>query len=276
MDYSELNRIGLFPSPTEPEEEYRKRVECSLNCEQSLIPGLALNEHDWKQSESILLHKFDIAPRWIYAVYSGEGLPFWMGGCAWIFEEGASKLPAIQLKPTLRKNSFFSMYSLQEVLAHESIHAVRSNFPESRFEEIFAYSSSAWKLRRALGPIFTSEKKARFLLFCCISSTIGSLIGVLANWSFLGFTLQVLTFGVLLWLFLMTVLDRHILRLASKNLAPLLNKEVCPMAFLIRLADEEIELFAKLSANECKEKVIQLGEGSYRWKILIQSYLHLS
>lgn len=276
MDYSEWNQRGLFPSPTEAEEEYCKRVEHLLNREQSLIPGLALNEHDWNQSEAILLHKFDIAPRWICAVYSSEGLPFWMGGCAWIFEEGASKLPAIQLKPTLRKSRLFSMYSLQEVLAHESIHAVRSNFPESRFEEIFAYSSSAWKLRRALGPIFTSEKKARFLLFCCISSTIGSLVDALANWSLLGFTLQIFTFGVLLWLFIMTVLDRRILRLASNNLVPLLNKEVCPMAFLIRLADEEIELFSKLSSDECKEKIIQLGEDSYRWKILIQSYLNLS
>lgn len=273
MNYSEWNRIGLFPSPTEAEEEYCKRVEYALNCEQSLIPGIALNEHDWKQSEAILLHKFDIAPQWIYAAYSTEDLPFWMGGCAWIFEEGTIKHPAIQLKPTLRKKHFFSLYSLKEILAHESIHAVRSNFPESRFEEIFAYSSSAWKLRRALGPIFSSEKKARFLLFCCISSTIGSLVDALADWSFLGFTLQTLTFGVLLWLFFMTVLDRRTLRHARKNLAPLLNKEVCPMAFLIRLADEEIELFAKLSENECKEKITQLGEGSYRWKMLIKSYV---
>ncbi len=273
MDYSEWNQLGLFPSPTEAEEEYCKRVERLLNRKKSLIPGLPLDEQDWKQSESILLHNFDIAPRWICAVYSCEGLPFWMGGCAWIFEEGVSKIPAIQLNPTLRKKRLFSLYSLQEVLAHESIHAVRSHFPESRFEELFAYSSSGCKLRRALGPIFTSEKTARFLLFCCISSTIGSLLCALANWSYLGFALQILMFGVLIWLFLSKVLDRRILSLASINLTPLLRKEVCPMAFLIRLADEEIELFAKLPAIECKEKMVQLAEGSYRWKMLVKSYV---
>lgn len=104
----------------------------------------------------------------LYAFRSNRHLPFWTAAVTWIFPlpSGAS-LPLLQLP---KKRRLFCFANEKEILAHESIHALRAAFNEPKFEEILAYRTSSSAFRRLFGPLFTSTKESGLFLLLCLGA----------------------------------------------------------------------------------------------------------
>ncbi len=88
--------------------------------------------------------------------YSNKGLRFWEAGCTW--SDGS-----IQLRKVFEKKRVWLLYSRDEIIAHEQVHAKRLHLEEPVFEEILAYRTSKSRFRRYWGPIFRTPKES--LLF---------------------------------------------------------------------------------------------------------------
>jgi hypothetical protein len=57
----------------------------------------------------------------------------------------------------------FLGYTLHTVIAHELIHAIRKDFPDSYWEELLAYQVCLYGYQRFLGPIFSLKSFRSFL-----------------------------------------------------------------------------------------------------------------
>lgn len=97
--------------------------------------------------------------------FTKKNLRFYEMGA--FFQEGS--LSWIEINPS----KFFSFlgYDRKKVLLHELIHAMRSGFEDSDYEEMIAYSVSKYPYQRMLGP-FLSEKKGKCALFLVPSAIL--------------------------------------------------------------------------------------------------------
>lgn len=88
--------------------------------------------------------------------YSNEGLRAWEAGATWGKE--------IRLQPAFKNKTCWRLAERDEVIAHEIVHALRSELNEPMFEEMLAFSTAQkWRwikqalcqrgLLLALGPI---------------------------------------------------------------------------------------------------------------------------
>jgi hypothetical protein len=198
---------------------------------------------------------FHVKPLYICAFYSNRSLTPWQGAASWI--EGRA-LISIQLRKALQKGSYLGLYSREEILAHEAVHAARSGFNESRFEEFFAYMTSQKKWRRVLGPILHRPWEAwPFLL---------SLMG--------GIFFELLFLGAAFWMglgFIRLAKHHRILKMAADQILKIVQDPGITRAILFRLTDQEIKKFAK--GEEVKEMAAE--PQTLRWKI-IRNYLRKS
>ncbi len=217
-----LNQRGLIPGPQESEEEFLQRL---AKIEGVKTDGVPLSPSDWEEAHAALEPLFGIRPDWVKAYYSRKDLPFWHAAATWT--EGS--IPSIQLKPPFQKGSYYKLYSRREVLAHEAVHAARTAFKEPRFEEIFAYKTSARAFTRCVGPLFKRSWESYLLI---------ALIPLLATPLFT-LPLLAIAFGSL------RLAHAHWhLYLCTKKLAPFVKN---PQAILLRLTDREILLFGRMS-----------------------------
>jgi hypothetical protein len=235
MQLLELNREGFIPGPGETEEQFLARVERSKKFfdEGSWIP-----KPHWDWVDQSLQEIFDFSPRYVPVFYSNRDLRLWQGAAAW--SDGT-----VQLREGFRKGSYLG-YAREEVLAHEAVHIARAAFQESRYEEFFAYLTSEKKWRRVLGPIVRRPWEVWPLM---VAAVLG-LWQVSALWAGLGF---------------IRLIRCHLrLRAASKQFDPKWAK-----AILLRLTDDEIDLFAK---GEDVEKYA-FRQNCIRWKLIKLGYL---
>ena len=218
----DLNLKGLIPGPQESEEEFLQRL---AKIEALQVDGVPLSPSDWAEAHAVLKPLFGIRPDWVRAYYSRKDLPFWQAAATWI--EGS--IPSIQLKPPFQKGSYYKLYSRREVLAHETVHAARAAFSEPRFEEIFAYKTSARAFTRWVGPLFKRSWESYLMI---------ALMPLLATPLF-SLPLLAIAFGSL------RLAHAHWhLHLCTKKLAPFVKN---PQAILLRLTDREILLFGRMS-----------------------------
>lgn len=244
-----LNEAGLIPGPGESEKEFLDRVQrAKKNLGQ--IEQIPPAHWDWVRES--LAQMFDVKPLYISAFYSNRSLALWQGAATWI--EGRF-FHSIQLREGLRKGTYLRLYSREEVLAHESIHAARSGFDEKRFEELFAYMTSEKKWRRVLGPILQRPWEAwPFILFLAIGvfSPAGYLMASL--WTGLGF---------------IRLIGQHrTLNRAANRILEWTQSSKRTRAILFRLTDREIDQFAK--GQNIKEYAE--AQTCLRWRV-IRKYL---
>ncbi len=244
------NAQGLFPGPLETEEEFVNRIQ-ALKESFSQVKEPMIPEVHWHWVRTYLKELFDFSPYFLPAFYSNRSLALWQGAASWI-EDG--KIVAVQLRKAFEKGSFLGIYSREEILAHEAVHAARSGFQESRFEEFFAYMTSENRFRRIMGPIIQRPFEVwPFVFFCCL--------GVFDSRAFLGaFFWMVLGFYRL-------IRAHWTLRKASQNLQKWVSSKKKIRSFLLRLTDCEIESLAKGMPIEA------ISDTSLRWKLL-SSYLN--
>ena len=233
IDLSVLNQRGIFPWPGESRDRFFIRA----NSYQSILKSPAFN---------LTQELFDAVPDWIELRLESKGLLPWEGAATWIEEECGERAAMIQVKPSLPA----SLYSQEEVLAHELVHAMRLGFKENRFEEILAYRSSKKAFRRYLGPLFSNPTEVKGFLFLI-------LLTWLIYWAEWIFDIE-LGGPFLLWtpLFalglgcLRLMRAQNIFSSALKNLEKALKHPEKSLAVALRLRDQEIVRFSRCSPQE--------------------------
>lgn len=141
MVLKELALRGFIAGPNESEEAFFLRVAKAE-----------------KKGEVDLTTPYGIKADWIEWEASKEGLSWFQGAATWV--EGD------KVKIKLKKNRWASF---EEMVRHEGVHAVRSQFDEPLFEEFFAYATSERSYRRKIGPLFRSTKGTMILLLSCVA-----------------------------------------------------------------------------------------------------------
>jgi hypothetical protein len=237
-----LDQDGFVPGPGEDENSFLTRVE---RVKKNFLEGNWIPESHWSWVREYLGGLFNVKPLYICAFYSNKNLAPWQGAASWI--EGRA-LHSIQLREGMRKGRYLGIYSREEILAHEAVHAARSGFEESRFEEFFAYMTAEKRWRRVLGPLVRRPWEIYPFLIGALAGAVWPACYLLcALWAGIGF-----------W----RLIRGHLcLSRAAKRLAN-------PRAVLFRLTDREIEALAKGLDIENYAK----GQTCLRWRI-IRMYL---
>jgi hypothetical protein len=153
-----LNEFGFIPGPGELESDFISRVSKTKASMEKLN---TLPRSQWVWAKERVSHLFDFDPQCLPVFYSNKNLSVWQGAACWI-DEG--NIPLLQLRNGFKKGNYLRLYSREEVLAHEAIHAARAAFNEEESEEFFAYGSSSVKWRSVLGPILKKPYEAWILM----------------------------------------------------------------------------------------------------------------
>ncbi len=271
-ELQQFNAKGWIPGPKEEKKSFLARIE-ALEHFFSYPPediDHFLTDRDWAGTREVTKYLYDFSSDWIVAYYSDQKLSFFQGAATWITEKDDLRIPLVQLKEKFEKGKLLGIYGRQEILAHEAVHAVRMQFDEPLFEEIFAYKTSPLPFRRLLGPIFQKPWEA-YLFIGLLLIPMGVEIAL-----FMDYPVNSFVFVRFAPLFFMTLLLIRLcflqvsLVLAIKKLRVCLVSPQRALAVALRLKDREIFQFAYQS----KRKLIPFlkGEESLRWKLLKENY----
>jgi len=281
-----LNQAGFIPGPNEAEEKFIERVKFagqffkdknSFFEKVQITPPFPLDDkvtkplRHWTRSQ--LIRRFDITPDFLQIYFHDKGLAFFQGAATWLLElDNKITFPLIQLRVGLKKGRYLGLYSFDEILAHETVHAARAAFDEKIFEEHFAYLTSSSFLRRIFGPIIrnTWEVIIFFALFLLVFAFIflpaSPLLSYAGNFSFFGLM------GYASLGFFRLFKNRLFFVLALKKLKKILQSKDKAFFVLFRLTDKEIFKFARISRKKILAYVEQEKEKSLRWKVIYQAY----
>lgn len=282
---AELNASGLIPGPDENENAFSERVDYCLDVRRHLSDELKTLLGKSSEAESKILHnasaeiasQYDCSPDWIPVFFTNHRLPFWQGGCAWIFQmtEKSPTASLIQLRKQFEKQKkYLGLYDRDELLRHELCHAGRMMFNEPRYEEMIAYRTSGSAFRRFFGPLAqSSTETALFLLLLFVIIVFD--VFLLATGRTGAYTASLWLKGIPLLLIFVAVwrlwrrqktFDR-----CMKNVSACIGpNRAGPVVF--RLTDHEIEAFARMDPNAIKAYALEHGQEELRWKVIHDCY----
>jgi hypothetical protein len=271
-----LNARGFIPGPDEDEYQFLSRVHSCLKDDQAstMEPSLieALNH---------VQHLFDVKPDWLHVLYKNQGLAPWEGAATWIFPSENGELRAeIQMKKTFKsRNSYLGIYRKEELLAHEMTHAVRMAFDSSRYEELIAYKTSGYKLRRWLGPMLENRTEAYLLisalLICLVAPYLAMIFPSIlldTSWEvgfFLFFFLPVLLLLAANW---RTAKRQKVWKRCVENVAKAVGCINKARYIAFRLTDEELSCFSKAKTEEILAYAERKKSKLFRWKVIWKAY----
>jgi hypothetical protein len=252
-------KVPAIPGPNESEEEFIKRLSSFQSFKKKDMA--CLGEEEWAPVLQRLEKTFSFSPSYLIAFYSNKNLAPWEGAATWFHKLTDETLfPIIQLRKSFKKGRFL-FYDRDEVLLHESLHALRSAFDEPRFEEILASALSKKKWRSFLSPLFRKPRQALIFVATLILSLIAQGVFLFFPTQFFLLSFVSLPFFNLLWRIGCLVKDQRILKKA-------LTKISLPGVFY--LTDEEIVWFSKASKEEVNAYVQTQIRSSFRWKMIGQ------
>lgn len=230
--------LELIPGPSETEDEYRTRCQQLKRSDSPLFSPLAK-------------HLFEVEAPWVSLHYKNKGLHFWEGGCTWIEGESVT----LQLKKVFEtKSRYLLLYSKEELIAHEVVHAARSAFEEPLFEEVLAYQTASSSFRKYMGPLFRSSKEVLGLWLTLATLFITPWIGTAVSFFFV---------------FRLIRTQRLFASAKRKALTLVPPEKVLPL--LVRLSDQEILTLAR-SASTRNLKVWIEEQTSFRWRLIKDEY----
>lgn len=267
-----FDRRGWIPGPDEEEKAYLARVE-ALEHFFSHPPETIdcfLTDRDWESANARMEALYDCAADWIIAHYSNDQLSFFQGAATWIVRKKELRIPIIQLKEKFESGSLLKLYGRDEVLAHEAVHAVRMQFDEPKFEEIFAYRTSKRWWRRWFGPLFQKPWEAYLFIALLLFPLACEIFEILGFQVPYGLYIRLIPLVYFVWLLSRLLFYRWTLARALKNMCKgLLNPEK-KWAAALRMTDREIFQFAFSK----KEKLLSLwkGDKSPRITLLRQKF----
>ena len=225
-----------------------------------------LTDRDWEGALERIRVLYDAKPDWIVAHYDNNGLTFFQGAATWIVCKDDLRVPLIQLRKSFDSGSHLKLYSCEEVLAHEVVHAMRMQFDEPKFEEIFAYKTSRRLYRRLMGPLFQKPWEANLFLLILlipIATEVYAFFYPEHDWVF-WLTALPAFFGA--WLLGRLVFYQLVLHIALKKLRPILKQPQKAWAVALRLSDREIFRIAFSKMEQFLDWVSQ--KKTARWILL--------
>jgi len=241
-----FNARGLVPLAQESEDQYLARCR-SLKTYPDLCPMLVETLYGCK-------------PDWIEVRNSNSNLSPWEAAATFYDEEDHSV--SIQLRRAfLTKKRYLGLYDKEEVLAHEYIHAVRFPLQSEKYEEFFAYYIAAFfgsKFRAYWGPLFTKPSDALVFTGAALAPFAAFFVDVVDPLFFLAIPIGITAFFAT--------------RLISRWRRWKSCQEKVGLPLMIRLTDEEIDLFAQLSSSEIKAYAEEQSKVTLRWKLLSFMY----
>jgi hypothetical protein len=274
----ELNSLGFIPGPDEDEETFLKRVklsqELNANYEKFLpdIPCEKIKKPFLSWVKAQLLNLYDFVPDSFFGFFSNENLTFFQGAAVWEIEKEGIKLPILQIRKQMAKGSYLFIYKIEEILAHEAVHAARVAFCEPIFEEILAYLTSSSSFRKNFGPILRYHWEGWTFLSVLLFS-------FLFNWIFILFDRPLFAFlsscgmflGLFMFLFglLRLIRAKIIFKKTHQRLGEITKK---PLAVMLRLTDEEIRKFSKMSSTAIYKYIMENSDKYLRLKMIYAIY----
>ena len=288
QDLLSLNKLGLIPGPNETECDFLKRSDYCLNIKnhlpedfkENLGKDLFLKSESFAKTIKDLVKLYDISPDWIPLFYSNYKLPFWQGGCAWIYQltENSPTSALIQLRRHFKeKQTYLKIYEEKELLSHELCHVGRMMFQESKFEEILAYKTAKSSFRRFISPLVSSSMES--VIFLLIIFTIALfdvfLIAMKNNEAYLmAIWLKTIPLS-LFFLSLMRLWRRqNVLKKTILKLKEVVGKEnALPVVY--RLTDQEIISFSKKTPKEIETFIDLQSNLNPRMEVIKNSYFSL-
>jgi len=264
-----LIKEGFFPGPLEDESTFIQRVVATKK-----LTGLssqdAVPEKIIEDASSLTQLLFDFSGKQIPCFFQDKDLALWEGAALWIEDVDGISIPRIQLKHSFRKGSYL-LYKVDEVLAHEMLHAARIAYHEPKYEEILAYQTSKNSVRRLLGPLFQDPKES-YLFILLLLTGFGLEIGsVMSDFSF--YVPWILL--PFLWVGCLGVRLSCRIKKFNKGLLSLgsaIADHSKSLAILARLTDAEIEHISKFPSNEVRSFFNQKIHSDLRIRSLILSY----
>ena len=159
---AKLDAAGLFPVPGESSERFLDRLKqlrrelealqrgssdlLALIADASPVSG-ALRD----RAAELTRETFRFHAEWVPAWYSSRQTGFLSAG---ILLEVDRKVPLLFLHSAFSRCARRMGYDAAETMAHELVHAVRTAFPPSVYEEYFACRMSCSAFRRCVGSLF--------------------------------------------------------------------------------------------------------------------------
>jgi len=241
-----FDRRGWIPGPGEEEKAYFSRVE-ALEHFFSYPPETVdhfLTDRDWETANQRIEVLYDCVPDWIVAHYSNNQLSFFQGAATWIVRKKGLRIPLIQLKEKFESGSLLKLYGRDEVLAHEAVHAVRMQFDEPKFEEIFAYKTSKRWWRRWFGPLFQKPWEAYLFIALLFIPLACEVFEILDHAIPYGLYIRLIPLFYFAGLLTRLLFYQWTLARALKNMSKRLQNPEKKWAAALRMTDREIFRFA--------------------------------
>ncbi len=265
-DLARLGRKGFLVGPNENEHQFVKRIDFAKKSIadtslKHLATATKISRADWEVVFRGVESQFLSAPRWLRGYYSNRKLMPWQAAVTWITSR---HIPIIQLNRAFKKGHYF-FYSRDEVLVHEAIHALRTSYFESRFEELFAYGVSRHRFRAFLGPLFRRPIDIWLFFFTCTLSIFAQVM-LFSSDSLLFFLTGFAPFFYVAILGVKLAGDWRLLTKAKKKIKKLFPHLVDPSVLALRLTDKEVCLFARKSANTLLTYIRACSKRSLRWQ----------
>ena len=179
-DWKALDEAGFIPGATESEAEFRQRVrmlqEWSAGLERQDLQLPETDQHiplvkkiaraDLHKQGDLVWRLYGARPDWVPAYYEDRGLPLLTGGMAVTFKENETSpwKTFFQLKSVFQKKDRWLIYGSGELINHEMCHVARAALRSVRYEEYFAYQTSASRFRRWIGGALLTPGDNKILL----------------------------------------------------------------------------------------------------------------
>lgn len=278
-----LNSHGIFPAPSEGEEEFRKRIlqeydyTENINSQKDrIILWQSSNGKDKLEADEknridrelfapayeLTRKLYGFAADYVQGFYLFEKVGLLWGGCSIYDDE--TQMKVFLLRPAFKKKNRFLIYDRTELIAHEQCHCARQILHDHAIEEYFAYQTAKSPLRRYIGNCFIKESDALLFLLPALLLPAAQVIK-----NFIWHPLPILPF----WIFPAAMISyflirnqksRNIIKKARKKLLTLASN---PDAILFRSTLAEL----KILGNSFDEYYSQL---SPMRKIIINAYLN--
>ena len=284
-----LNQMGFIPGPNESIDIFLQRVELAQKFYQeketflekfAIKMPFPLQDKALKPlrhwSRSLLIRKFDITPDILPVYFHNHELSLFQGAATWFLELGENKefvIPLLQFRRALKKGSYLRIYSFDEILAHEMIHAARACFQEKIFEEHFAYLTSSSSFRRIFGPIFRNPKEIIVFFSLLGISLFSSIMPLSSFYSSIVVSLSFYFLTTFSMLGIMRLLKNHfIFLLCRKKIRKILKNKEKSLHVMLRLTDKEIFSFAFSKKKKIFSYITKEKDQSLRWKVIYLAY----
>ncbi|NDE83045.1 MAG: hypothetical protein EB051_05485 [Chlamydiia bacterium] len=202
----------------------------------------------------------------IPVIFEKKGLSFWEGGVLWIDNISGLAIPLIQIRENFLKGSYL-FYNIEEVVAHEILHASRIAYDEPQYEEILAYHTSPQSLRKYIGPLFPTVRDTYIFIglftLGLVLELIALLLGTLNQIPF--FCLPV--FWILLLGTRLYVKQKRFIT-ALSHLEKVLPRPLEALSVIAKLKDKEIDALAGIACCQVVDFLEKQSDSELRMRML--------